>query len=305
MKKIIQLLLLLSIAVVIFVKPSSLTFDDLNQLISYSPCENPVTFKVDKVDPQFKITKNEFIRITQEAAGKWNKAAGKKLLSFNSQGVLSINLIFDERQSLRSNVYKLKQSIEEDQNNLKPTIQEFDNLKIVFEKRLNELNRQIEEWNKKGGAPEEEYNRLLREQDDLKIMADKLNAMARDLNQSALEYNTKINNLKEAVNSYNLTVHTKPEGGIYDPNRDRIEIYFGDDREELKSILMHEMGHALGLVHSPNSKSVMYSKSVTGKNQITEGDVKALNLACQPKSIFTLFKERVRIMQAINFKNPS
>lgn len=264
-----------------------------NQYMYYSPCDAPLGYSTGELDPRFGYSEEQFRAVAGGAAEAWNKAYGQNLLAYDPKATLTINLIFDERQSLLSEVEEIKTEVEKNEKKLTPTIAEFDRMKADFLSRQNAFNDKVIYWNQKGGAPEDEYEKLNAEQKQLREEADKLNATARSLNQSAAEYNAKVATLNKAAHEFNSTLDEKPEGGIYDPRENRIEAYYGSDREELRRILTHEMGHALGLGHSASADDIMYYKFSRKTSNITTEDLKMLADLCRPQSVLIILQEEL------------
>src|SRR3989344_4859744 len=61
---------------------------------------------------------------------------------------------------------------------------EFERQSVEFQQKANQLNKEIENWNNKGGAPPEEYKKIIEEQRMLQAEADRLNSVAQSLNIS-------------------------------------------------------------------------------------------------------------------------
>lgn len=270
----------------------------------YSPCDKPLGYAIGEVDPKFGISPSVFAEIADETAEEWNQAYGKQLLAQDFKAELDINLLYDERQSSKSRVVNIKDEIQQDKVKLTPTIGEYEKKKADFEARLIALNETVKRWNDGGGAPEEEYNKLIEEQKALKQQADQLNELARFLNKSTSEYNAKIDTLEQAASDYNSTIQTKPEGGIYNPQSQKIEVYYGSDQNELRRILAHEFGHALGLGHSQSPDDIMYFEFSGRESSISQEDIVSLEIFCQERSklflLQELLQERVQVlMQAL------
>lgn len=275
----------------------------LNKYLYFSVCDQPLGYSIGELDQRFGYSKDQLKTIAEEAGGLWNKAYGKNLLAYDPQAKLSVNLIFDERQSRLNTVESLKNEVDQNKGKLTPSLTEFERLRAEFMKKQDDLNEKIRDWNSKGGAPEEEFNKLIKSQEELKTEYDKLTQMAKSLNQSTAEYNAKVQTLNKAAQSFNSTINEKPEGGIYNPNENRIEAYYGSDKKELIRILTHEMGHALDLGHSADAKDIMYFEFSEKESSISKEDINALAQICKPRNKLIIMKadltERLRLLKKL------
>lgn len=281
MKKLI--FLIISFFIVIFV----------GQRIFLSPCDWPIRYRIDTVDVKFLLSKDKFIEDSQKAADIWNKAYGKNLLVFDPKGNLSINLIYDERQLLNFQISNLQGQINNEKGALDPQTSQYQKDVISFNAKLADLNNQIETWNQKGGAPPDVYNQLIREQKDLQLEADALNTAAKNLNLATQNFNAHVGKLNHTVDTFNEAIEQRPEEGIYIADQNRIEVYFNITQSELIHTIAHEMGHALGLEHTPNPKSIMYSKT----NRIlipAKEDLDELKTICEKKNLFDVILSKVK-----------
>ena len=245
----------------------------------FSRCRKPMHYRIDSVDKRFGLSRDTFIQDAQQASQIWDKSINKNLFVYDANGPLSINLIFDERQSINNQIDQLQNQAKDEKNNIKPKIQEYQSLAQDFKKRLTNLNNEISSWNKQGGAPQDVYERLTKEQNDLIQEANRLNAMAKDLNLSADQYNVTVNKLNGEISTFNQALKERPEEGIYEQEQNRIEIYFNINHNELVHTLAHEMGHALGLAHLSDPKAIMYPNT-TQILTATDSDIAALNQIC-------------------------
>ena len=107
MKKIIVLLLIIVIAVAGYFNRAAIT-TEANQLLTYSPCAQPKTFRIGNVDPRFGISKTELITDAEQAASAWKNSTGMILLTYDPHSPMPINMVYDQRQALDTQINTLK-----------------------------------------------------------------------------------------------------------------------------------------------------------------------------------------------------
>lgn len=256
-----------------------------------SRCDRPLGYSTGSVDPKFGYSDEKFITASKEAAAIWNKAIGKQLLAYEAGATLSVNLVYDERQSLLSSIQDLEGDVSRDKESVDKEAEAFDVRVSEFEKKVEKLNEEIENWNKQGGAPPVEYERLSSEQSTMGQEAAKLNEEAKKFNKKVGGYNTEVKNLNKQISNFNEALHDKPEGGLYMGDSNRIEVYLASDRNELVRILAHEMGHAMGIGHVADPNSIMYPLSLTAQ-KLTKDDISALNDICRGEKNWKILTNR-------------
>ncbi len=224
MKKSFSYIVLLIILVIVLYNSHNFRISTLSNFLYYSVCDQPIRYRIVQVDPEFKLSKDNFKSDVDQAAQIWNKVIGKNLFVDDPKGNLSVNLIYDGRQSLTNEVNQLENTVKSDQQSLKPEISQFQSLSSDFKQKLDALNKEIEYWNNKGGAPSDEYNKIIKQQEDLKAEANRLNTMAQGLNTSTDFYNSQVNQLNQSISTLNTALEEKPEEGVFKYPENRIEV---------------------------------------------------------------------------------
>lgn len=269
--------------------------ENINYLIQ-SPCDRPIEYKIGTIDDRFEVSKELFSKKTEEATLIWEESLGKDLFKYtDTEEALSVNLIYDEKQSLRTNINEIEQTLEEEKTNIDKEKESFDELVQEYEMKLNEYNEKVTYWNKEGGAPKPIYLKLMQEQQLLQEEAIEINALATKLNIETQEYNVEVDRLQETVTSYNEALEIRPEEGLYSSTDNKIDIYLYVNEKELIHTLAHELGHAIGIDHIQDSNSLMYEYT-TEIVELSEQDISELNTICEQRTyeiIWNTFTEKI------------
>lgn len=293
------------------------------QTYAANPCSVPKTFSVTDVDPRFGISKATVIDYAQEAASVWNDeySENELLKHVETGGDITITFVYDERQRTTIQNERLKRTIEQEKSeldDLKRTIEslreEYTTLEASiltktrsYNARLAKHNSEVSYWNSQGGAPNDVYQKLQREEAALETERLALNASINRYNQLASRiknygksHNEVVTTLNDKINTLNQTALREFEEGTYDPNTKTITIYEYGSVTALKRVLIHELGHALGLDHTEDEESIMYPINQGKGLELAEEDKRELSRICKEKKVEDLVSSAKTIRDDIS-----
>jgi len=291
MKRIVLLLIIIiSIGTGFLYKDTAIA--NFNNVYYVSTCDTPIRYKIGTIDERFNITHDELLSTIRQSSSVWSNIVGKNLFVYDPKGTLTINLVYDKRQALTTEINTLQNQIQNQKEALSPEIAQYEKDVQNFKSRVANLNTEIADWNSKGGAPKEVFEQLTTEQKNLQTEAERLNATAQRLNQSTDAFNNEISKLNGTIDTFNYALAQKPEEGLFDGEKNEIYIYFITNQNEFVHTLSHELGHALGIDHTLDKNSIMYPYT-TKIIEPSQADIDALQKVCEKHSLHELFINRV------------
>jgi len=270
----------------------------------------PLKYRIAFIDPRFQLTKEQLIEVSQQAAEIWHKETGKTYFSYDSEAQLSINLIYDDHQIIKSeqqeNLNALLQKQEQWHIKNEEIIlnkQEIDQLssdlnkkKISLKAEFEHYQRDVTDFNQGqhryyfADELKERQNQLQQisgnlqnESNNLNFKIQLLNIKIKELNQEQSDLTTLMTQFKLEQKASIQTFHK----GLFSQNQ--IQIYGYASLNDLRLTLAHEFGHALGLKHTTDPKSLMYPRlkeQDIHNFKLTDSDLELLG------SIYSSIKEK-------------
>ena len=267
-------------------------------------CEYPLHYRIGQVDDRFGLSPLAYREAVEEAGRLWEKALGRPLFVYDSTADFAINLIYDKRQQATVDSQELTRKMKQAEHSNLQVRDRFDYWQDIydaksqayeeavnnFQAQIKAYNAKVDEWNDKGGVPEDQADAFNAERDALDQMRADIDAKRDELGEIGKTLSSLEGQSATLVAAYNTNVHTYNalygvktpfNKGIYDG--ESISVFQYRDANDLRLVLAHEMGHALGIDHVEPAKAIMHA--MMGAQNLddltpTAADIKAMQAVC-------------------------
>lgn len=271
------------------------------------PCQQPLTYHLGDIDSRFDISEQELIEVLKEVETLWSSALGRDIVNFSESGTVSVNLIYSKEQQRTDAERQFSNRIKAKEQEEEVARREFERLSKRYKQKEQDVQQTLDKYNKTAST----YNKLAAKwegkeatseiianfkelEQQLKSLEADLKRKKKNMQELHKQTNNKTEQLNRLVNEYNQLIdeynerYSEPrrfdQGQFVKQGaREEINIYQFRNRAQLKTVLAHEIGHALGLTHVSNPKSIMH-KMMAEQNManlaLTTEDVTALQSQC-------------------------
>jgi hypothetical protein len=285
---------------------------------SQVPCQAPLAWRVARVDPEFALGVGEARVVVSQAAAMWESAVGRRLFVNDRENGFPIRLVYDQRQSRAQDRIGRQQELDRAYAELAATREVFleraerheaaatryNQSVRDLERRVAEHNATVRRWNEQGGAPDEVATELERAGLALDAARRELEAQALDLEERQRDLQAQEASLAEDEAEHMRAVEAhqrefpqaseqagayreavRMEGSRVTAVGREIRVYRFADEEDLRLVVAHELGHALGLGHGGAGDAVMSEEHVEGGgarsvSRVHAADVEQLRARC-------------------------
>ena len=265
-----------------------------------SPCTKTMGYKLGTFDTRFVISRATFLDEVAKASTLWGEAVNKTLFIYDEQGPLTINLIYDERQSRTEDVNNLAIEIENAKQSADAVHVAYEQEKVTYTHDTEEFTRDAESfrnrssiyatkvasYNQAGGASQQDYDAMNQElallKEDAKILDKRQVALTQYMeavNARVKKYNELVVYINTLVKKSNALGAKKFTEGMFS-SKNIIDIYQYNNTLKLRRVLAHEFGHALGINHNTNPFSIMYSANNGSTFFLSKEDLESLLTVC-------------------------
>jgi hypothetical protein len=279
-------------------------------------CTLEFSYAIGTIDPRFRISRSEVRQAVEQALDLWAGAVDHLEVRFHEgiraaeQARTTIHFEYDERQEQSDRARRFQDQItskgdfidqlhreyERDQRELERHTGEYDRLSNRLNAEIERFNAWVESVNESGGFRQEHLDEYEERMAGIEALRERERGMRSDMERFVAAINRSADRINREVEFHDDMIRqfyrqfgdeSRFSSGMYrfDGTSGTITVYHFHNRRELKVILAHEIGHALGLGHVSGSRSIMYDTirdQMLGREiKLTAEDVRAVRALCR------------------------
>lgn len=255
-----------------------LSYNSISDRLSH-PFDTRVRYRIGQVDPRFGLDEKSLIELSQQATDIWLLGTQQQYFLYDPNAKLSINLIYDQRQSesfirqqhiqqieqhqikalqLQQNLNLVNQQLAQQYQSLQLAQQQYDQQLAHYNQRVQQYNQNPNLYNANHVAQlKSEKLQIQQKLSELKQSINHYNQSVQNSNQRVSEFRSLQQQSLSLVEQFNQKFQPR----LFDKgefNGKTINIYEFQSKADLKMTLAHEFGHVLGLDHHDDPQALMY-----------------------------------------------
>lgn len=276
------------------------------------PCAAPLAWRIARVDARFGIAADEVRSSVELAAALWEGSVGRRLFVHDSAAGFPIRLTYDDRQEAGRERRVAEREVEDAWSGVLARRAELEALQarrldaqalyereaVDYSARVASHNDSVRAWNDRADAPATTVAALLTTEQTLRARREELAGRRAALDSLGLEVAAARDDLDRQEEEHRELARSTQERfatvageaalylemGTGTTVERQISVYRFDDLLDLRRILAHELGHALGLDHADEEGAVMGARFRLGDHSeplaARPADVELLRARC-------------------------
>ena len=278
------------------------------------PFDTRLHYRIGQIDPRFGLSMSEAQQLSEQADHIWQQGTGHIWFVYDPHARLQINFVYDERQNQTNQRVQQLQQIQQTQaqqqqqqqfldakkQSIAQSQMMLDRKQAEFQVALAQYNQTVEQINQQDGAnpqlksifdQQKFYLEQQKQQLNQAIIAH--NQVVSTSNQQVDHYNQTNQQIRQSIDRYNQHYAARQfDKGIF--NGREINVYEFENQDDLRLVLAHELGHALGLKHLYNNPKALMYPTLKQQNledfQLTTDDIALLDENTSLNNFLTKFR---------------